>query len=595
MKRILVFMLLLISVCSLVACQTEPEPDVTYTISWYDENGTVIKTTDVKEGATPAQSYSVTDTDEWDYTFEGWSTTKGGEALNTIPAASENASYYAVVSKVKQKYTVSFNTGDGSAVEAQSIEYGSKATLPEEPTLEGYIFGGWYKDAEYTTEASFDDAVYTATTYYAKWNQELTVKAVLKALLSGYKMNPYSYLPEAMRPEYEANLVTDGDVVTDYSGFVNTSSIASHGFGEQWNMILSNFNQSQVFFNILSVVEGLTSTSIATFEQYIDKNPAETASYNFSSGIYNVTIDFDGEKMFYVLDYTANIPALGEQTIQIALSLEVESGEKTVRVQIGDANALYYSINENKYEFAIKYLGVRRAYFSVEEHDDGTKTGHIYEHLTVSSVGISSAADFYITDEYVSAVGNKADAFLGFKGYICEVYDVKTGRMLGYEVKETLSSINYDTLWFDLDCFTGINSIKAVENDGKYTFYVNGSSTPWANKKVGGISATMLSRRFDIELRTQYFYKYDAATESYVQVSALVPMLFVQEAYYDSLSDDVKSANSSITLSSLVDEDTLAKIKSDYSSYVSAFIETKDSMSSEAIIAFIGDKITFAK
>jgi len=136
----------------------------------------------------------------------------------------------------------------------------------------------------------------------------------------------------------------------------------------------------------------------------------------------------------------------GEGRFEEALAMHIESGERIGRIQLGDANALAYKFSENSYEFAIKYLGVRRAMFSIERTNDGVN-GKIYEYLTVSSSEIGSCAEFYITDNYVSVVGNKADNMIGFTGYINELYDATNGRMLGYEVKETLSSIVYNNLY----------------------------------------------------------------------------------------------------------------------------------------------------
>ena len=100
----------------------------------------------------------------------------------------------------------------------------------------------------------------------------MNAKALLQALLSGYQLNPYSYIPESMLPTFSKNLVDADDLVSNYSGFVNVSNI-SYGFGEQWHMILDNLEQSKVFFNVLSVVEGLSATSISIFNNYFDKNP----------------------------------------------------------------------------------------------------------------------------------------------------------------------------------------------------------------------------------------------------------------------------------------------------------------------------------
>jgi hypothetical protein len=295
------------------------------------------------------------------------------------------------------------------------------------------------------------------------------------------------------------------------------------------------------------------------------------------------------------LDYTADLPVLGTQTVQIAMHMDVATKDKTVRVQIGDANALAYVIRENSYEFGIRYLGVRRAYFEVARDSKGNVEGHINEYLTVKSVEIASAADFYIGEDYAYAVGNKADAFVGFTGYICEVYDVTTGKMIGYEVQETLSAITYNTLWFNLEDISGITSIKyrPATDTEKAAFFINGSSTAWANKLVGilgGLKAA--SRRFDIEFRTQYFYSYDAAEKTYTAHAVQVPMFFVQEEYYDDLVSDVKSANK-VTVSVKLSDDELSEMMDAYDTTVPVFIENKENMSVDAILAFIGTKVIF--
>ena len=413
--------------------------------------------------------------------------------------------------------------------------------------------------------------------------------ALLRELLEDYECNPYAFIPEPMLPAYEENLVELGDCVTDYSDFVNVSDIVSGGFGDQWKMVLDNLTESMRFFNALSVVEGIATTSVSVFQNYLDENPAETAQHSFMSGIYSVTIHYDGESISYVLDYT-----VGGVATQIAMEMEEETKEKTVRIQLGDANALTYKISDDAYEFAIKYLGVRRAYFSVAKDEDGNVEGHINEFLTVSGVGLKSAADFYITDDYVSVVGNKAGGMVGFTGYITELYGTESGRMIGYEVKEELSSIVYNTLWFDLKDYSGINSIKYREasDDVTAAFFVNGKTAEWASKKVGGLSLKALSRRFDIEFRTQYFYTYDAQNDKYLELAVEVPMLFVQEEYVDDLSQNIKDTNGvdgGLTIS-VTDFD---KLLSDYDTLIDIFVENKETVTEEFIVSYIGDKKTF--
>lgn len=600
MKKIMILVLTVLSAMFvLIACNSTETPEAetkAYTITWVDEKGNTLLTESVKEGETPSYTYNVQDTAEWDYTLNGWSTSKTGEVLGTIPNATANATYYAIVSSVKQVYTVSFNTLGGNSVESQTIEYGKKIVAPEIPVYEGHRFMGWSSSQNEFVEVDFEKAITGNTEYFAVWNELLDIKSLLVSLLNGYKLNPYEYIPEAMRLDYSANLVSPENIVTDYSDFVNISDI-TYGFGEQWHMVLSNIDQSMLFFNALTVVETVSSSSITAFNNYFDQNPADTAHYTFENGIYNITIKFDGEVLYYVIDYTANIPTVGDVTAQIAMAMIAETGEKSVRIQLGDANALAYTVRENSYEFAIKYLGVRRAMFSIARDDNGDISGKIYEYITVSSVEIASSAEFYITNSYASIVGNKADGLVGFSNTIYELYNTNTGKMLGYEVNETAEklgvTVNFDTLWFNLKNVDGINSIKyvAATQNNSAMLYVNGLSEEWKSKTVGGFSLASFSRRFDIEFRTQYVTSYDPTAEKYTVHKIQVPMLFIQEDYYDSHTDDIKSANKNVIATVTVSEKDRTQLTSNYDEFVPVFVENKEIFTVELILAYIGDKI----
>ena len=601
-KTLAILLLVFAAMFSLSACNSEDEPNDTntptdqktaFTITWLDENGNTLNAASVNEGEIPSYTYTVTDTAEWDLTFEGWSTTPNGDILSSVPAATANATYYAKVTFVKQKYTVTFNSMGGSPVASQTVEYGTKATLPETPTYEEHKFVGWSYSATDSNAVDFDQAIVGNVEYYAVWNKIVNIKALFSSLINGYSLNPLSYIPESMGSNYSENLVNAEDIVNDYSSFVNVSDI-SYGFGEQWHMVLENLEQSKMFFNVLSVVDTLSTVSVTSFNNYLDNNTADTAHHEFENGIYNVAIDFDGESIFYVLDYTAEIPLFGMQTIQIALAMNTETGEKYARIQIGDANALTYTMLENSYTFALKYAGVRRAMFSATRDNDGNVSGKIYEYLTISEAEVASAAEFYITEDYVSVVGNKASGMVGFTGYITELYKTENGKLLGYEVQESLSSIIYNTLWFNLSDIGGINTIKYQPASGNTPdkVFINGSSAAWETRNVGGLNVKSLSRRFDIEYRTQFVYSYDATNEKYVEHMIEVPMIFVQEENYDTFVSDVKATNN-VTVNLNVANADLNRIFADYDTLVPIFIENKDLITPEVIIAFIGDKITF--
>ena len=59
--------------------------------------------------------------------------------------------------------------GHGTAPDAQTVKYGDKVTKPADPTADGYSFGGWYADADCTTDYDFEAPVKDGLTLYAKW------------------------------------------------------------------------------------------------------------------------------------------------------------------------------------------------------------------------------------------------------------------------------------------------------------------------------------------------------------------------------------------------------------------------------------------
>lgn len=71
-------------------------------------------------------------------------------------------------------YTVTFVTNGGSSVVSQTVSSGSSATKPTDPSLEGYVFRGWYTDETCTATYSFTSAVTANITLYAKWVAEAT-------------------------------------------------------------------------------------------------------------------------------------------------------------------------------------------------------------------------------------------------------------------------------------------------------------------------------------------------------------------------------------------------------------------------------------
>ena len=95
---------------------------------------------------------------------------------NRIEPGEKSVTVYSATESV-QTYTVTFNADGGSpAPQSQNVEEGGTVSEPETITKAGFVFEGWYKEANFINLWDFDtDPVTTATTIYAKWVEAFTV------------------------------------------------------------------------------------------------------------------------------------------------------------------------------------------------------------------------------------------------------------------------------------------------------------------------------------------------------------------------------------------------------------------------------------
>ena len=88
------------------------------------------------------------------YTQVGWSTVDGGEKVydfKDIYTKNEALTLYPVWNT--NKYTITFDTNGGSEIAPIAQDYGTKITAPADPTRKGYTFKGWDKEIPETMPA----------------------------------------------------------------------------------------------------------------------------------------------------------------------------------------------------------------------------------------------------------------------------------------------------------------------------------------------------------------------------------------------------------------------------------------------------------
>ena len=113
------------------------------------------------------------------YTFTGWNTQADGMGTAYKPGDSftltdKDTVLYAQWNKL---VTVSFDLcGHGGAnIPSQTFVSGNKASEPTAPKEDGWVFGGWYTEKGCQYGFSFDSAVTSDITLYAKWDRVTTV------------------------------------------------------------------------------------------------------------------------------------------------------------------------------------------------------------------------------------------------------------------------------------------------------------------------------------------------------------------------------------------------------------------------------------
>jgi uncharacterized repeat protein (TIGR02543 family) len=99
------------------------------------------------------------------YAFSGWHT-RTGQLYSFDSQVNDNLTLFA---KWRKFHTVRFDSRNGETPVSALIPMGYLVNRPADPVMTGYVFGGWFTDAEGVSEADFAAPVSADANYYAKW------------------------------------------------------------------------------------------------------------------------------------------------------------------------------------------------------------------------------------------------------------------------------------------------------------------------------------------------------------------------------------------------------------------------------------------
>ena len=149
-----------------VTCEVTVTSNDFFTITFVNEDGTVLQTGQVREGEMPAYTGATPTkaaTAEHTYTFVGWTP----ELVPVTTDATYTATYSA---NMIPEFTVNFMDWDGTSLKTEKVRQGRSATAPADPVREGYTFVGWDKDfnnvqSDLTVTAQYEKIIiyYTIT------------------------------------------------------------------------------------------------------------------------------------------------------------------------------------------------------------------------------------------------------------------------------------------------------------------------------------------------------------------------------------------------------------------------------------------------
>ncbi len=267
------------------------------------------------------------------------------------------------VTLTPKKFTVSFDTHGGSAIESQTVKDGKNAMRPaDDPTKPELAFTGWYISETGGAEFDFDAPIAADTTVHAQWS-DYTISPAAAGITYGQTLSE-----SLISPAYAVLASDNATQVPGVWSWANAS--AKPGAGSQTyqaaftpadtNLAARNFNIAvAVAQKELTLITGITAydkvyngtaeaalnLSAATSPQLVpgdtlllsggtgtfaDKNVGTNKAVTYTSG----SISLSGA---CALNYTVNFPQDQTTTANISPLLLVVSAPNLVKTKTYDA------------------------------------------------------------------------------------------------------------------------------------------------------------------------------------------------------------------------------------------------------------------
>ena len=199
-----------------------------YTVTFKNEDGTVLQTVEVEEGTTPEYTGATPTkaaTAQYSYTFKGWDVTPA--------AATANATYTATFSETVNKYTVTVNFNNGAdPIVVENVPYGTTyadafdgvAGMDQQPTKPGHTYAGMaIGETPFTGEGTVTGTVtidvqwtinkYNVVYHFGENNAETYTEEVEYGSAAAYNVVPTKTATETTYYVFNSWTAQDGTAV----------------------------------------------------------------------------------------------------------------------------------------------------------------------------------------------------------------------------------------------------------------------------------------------------------------------------------------------------------------------------------------------
>lgn len=481
----------------------------------------------------------------------------------------------------------------GLSLPGQTVIYDGR---PHSLTVEGelppgtevrYQNNGQTEGGEYTVTAVVTNPNYCPLTLTGTLNIRTVADAaaIIGALLD--RPDPWSFLPEGLLPENMAEPLPSFDL----SAGAAVSALPQKIIGRQLNVLYDALFYADTAFAAADLIFTAGETIAELYQTFLNDQPDQTADFTGSLTVGGVTFSLK-----ITLEGDSRTLLAGNGTVSVELSSDGTS--RSGRIQVTDGVVLRYEAGEDSLSLAVRLtvagVGLMQQVSFVRE--DGAVTGSLHEFLGAESAALKTTALLSFNAERAVILSDKREsADLPVEAFE-ELYDARTGEYLGGEVAETVNLVDFETLWFPLGRISGLTEVRVTEGGSgslnPHTVYLNGSAQPFAVCNIGGLGLDMLSRRFDVEMRTVWVITAGEDEEGqpvYEKTEIRLPMLFVQTKTAEDFSADVSGENPGLSLAL----PQFSELTLFFADLADAFAALKEAVTYQTVLAFLGENHEF--